>query len=167
MGASGRGVTGRRQRRRHSTASGGRNRKERIMRTRKLTGPLAVTVALAALAVPAAVGAQTTKDYSKNAANGEYVTPAADLDLRSPDARDVPAGSRTDLRSPDAREMADGRSRDEVNPPIVAGARADGFDWGDAGIGAAGAVGLLAISLASAMTLRLRQTRPRSVGTTR
>jgi hypothetical protein len=30
----------------------------------------------------------------------------------------------------------------------------DGFDWGDAAIGAGGALGLLAISLAGAMTVR-------------
>jgi hypothetical protein len=30
----------------------------------------------------------------------------------------------------------------------------DGFDWGDAAIGAGGALGLLAISLAGAMTMR-------------
>lgn len=35
----------------------------------------------------------------------------------------------------------------------------DGFDWGDAGIGAAGALGLSAIGLAGALTITQRRTR--------
>jgi hypothetical protein len=49
----------------------------------------------------------------------------------------------------------------EMTTPVVGINRADGFDWSDAAIGAGGATGLLAISLAGAMTLR-RRTSPRS-----
>jgi hypothetical protein len=118
---------------------------------RNLIGPLAGVVALA---IPAAATA---------------APPAQDL--RSPDARDAAEGRTTrdfaapivqDLRSPDARDAAEGRSTADMATPVVEITRADGFDWSDAAIGASGATGLFAISLAGAMTLRRRQTRPRS-----
>jgi hypothetical protein len=119
---------------------------------RSLTGPLASVAAFAILAAPAAAG-----------------HPAQDL--RSPHARDAAGGRTTrdaappavqDLRSPDARDAAEGRSMAAVATPVVEITRAEGFDWGDAAIGAGGATGLLAISLAGAMSLRRRQTHPRS-----
>jgi hypothetical protein len=118
---------------------------------RTLTGPLAAILAVAILAAPAA------------ASTGQ--------DLRSPDARDAAAGrttgtaaapTRQDLRSPDARDAAAGRTSADVVAPVLEVTPARRFDWGDAAIGAGGATGLLAISLAGAMTLRRRQTRPRS-----
>jgi hypothetical protein len=95
-------------------------------------------------------------------------------DLRSPDARnagDVRATDETttpdsyqDLRTPDARDAADGRSMAAAAAPIIEITRASRFDWGDAAIGAGGAIGMLAIALAGAMTVR-RHRRPRRTRT--
>jgi hypothetical protein len=116
-----------------------------MMRTHKLTRRLAVTVALAALAAPAVAGAQTTKDYSKNSANGEYVTPAPDLDLRSPDARDA------------ARNLPPAHTPASVIE--VREVPSSGFDWGDAGIGAAGMLALFSIGAGSTLLLTSRRRR--------
>ena len=87
---------------------------------------------------------------------------AAPQDLRSPDTRDVAlkveALASQDLRSPDARDAA--REVTAAAPPAVhadvpstgpTASVSDGFEWGDAGIGAAVILGL--VTLASAMVL--------------
>lgn len=68
---------------------------------------------------------------------------AAQQDLRSPDARDAGGAAVVvqDLRSPDARDAATPIVPAEpAGPPVVG---TDGFGWGDAGIGAAGMLGLV------------------------
>jgi hypothetical protein len=132
---------------------------------------LITTVALAAaLVAPGAAGAATYEQlHSQNdkavASDGPSYT-----DLRSPDARDAALASEessyTDLRSPDARDAAlaseepsytDLRSpdaRDAGRTPVPAPepvveireAPPSGFDWGDAGIGAAGILALVSIA---------------------
>jgi len=85
-------------------------------------------------------------------------------DLRSPDARDAALAAETqvaqDLRSPDARDA--GRVSAPAQPQVVEirDAPENGFDWGDAGIGAAGILALLAI--ATALTLMVGARRRRS-----
>ena len=87
---------------------------------------------------------------------------AAPQDLRSPDTRDaalkVEALASQDLRSPDARDAA--REGGAAAPPAAhadvpatgpTASVSDGFEWGDAGIGAAVILGL--VSLASATVL--------------
>ena len=71
-------------------------------------------------------------------------TAHAGQDLRSPDTRDAAAGVvvTQDLRSPDARDAARGIVPVEVPAPTVVDGDRDGFHWGDAGIGAAGTLGL-------------------------
>ena len=125
-----------------------------MFRTHKL---IATTTAALALAAPAAAVAQQ--------------------DLRSPDSRDAAVGVRQDLRSPDAREAAtvvrqDLRSADArdaaVRPTPVPAApspvRFDepgGFQWGDAGIGAAGMLGLvLALGGIGVITMHHRRRPP-------
>ena len=110
--------------------------------THTLTGPLAAALAVATLAAPA----------SAATASGSHQRSAGESTIRA----------YQDLRSPDARDAAEGRTTYVVPPLVKLTPGRDGFDWGDAAIGAAGASGLLAISLAGAMTLRRRQTRPRS-----
>ncbi len=110
-------------------AQGGRQKKERQVLTFKRLG--AVAVVIVALAVPAAAAAQ-----------GQ--------DLRNPDQQ-FPAQERTqDLRSPDRRAPA---PVEAVQAPAVTAIEvpADGFDWGDAGIGAAGGVALVAMLASLAM----------------
>jgi len=75
-------------------------------------------------------------------------------DLRSPDTRDAAnaaAGHRQDLRSPDAIDAAEGRTptRTPIVVPVVlrrVEVEPDGFDWGDAGIGAASGLTVLAMT---------------------
>jgi hypothetical protein len=86
-------------------------------------------------------------------------------DLRSPDARDAAVQAAEtpqvaqDLRSPDARDA--GRISPTVQTPVVEVREvpANGFDWGDAGIGAAGILAML--SIAAGFTLLLGSRRRR------
>ena len=82
---------------------------------------------------------------------GLTIAPAATAaaDLRSPDTRDaaerlLPASE--DLRSPDTRDTAELHQAGEPTAVQTIVARSGDFDWGDAGIGAAGALGLVALS---------------------
>jgi hypothetical protein len=79
--------------------------------------------------------------------------------LAAPSAAQSPPTGQ-DLRSPDAIDAARTHT---TAPPLVELAPDQRFDWGDAAIGAAGATGLLAISVAGVITLRRR--RPSSQAT--
>jgi hypothetical protein len=87
-----------------------------------------------------AAGASETRQYS---------------DLRSPDARDIGRrpgnGTTQDLRSPDARDA--GRPPVQIPTPVVEirEAPGSGFNWGDAGIGAAGMLALFSIAAGLAL----------------
>jgi hypothetical protein len=81
---------------------------------------------------------------------------AAGTDLRSPDSRDahrfvvVPPRSAVDLRSPDTVDLAAGRG--VVGQPVVSiESPQGGFDWGDAGIGAGGALALVLLGLGAVL----------------
>jgi hypothetical protein len=103
-------------------------------------------------------------------------------DLRSPDARDgarqvggasgvqilngrdqLPAYTQFDLRSPDARAATSDRVRtytpDAVQSPRrpVVVSRENGFSWGDAGIGAAGMLALVAVFSGTLLILSQRR----------
>ena len=83
-------------------------------------------------------------------------------DLRSPDARDAAAASTQtayqDLRSPDARDV--GRPPVQVAPVVeIRDAPGNGFDWGDAGIGAAGLLAMLSIAGGLALMVTTRRRR--------
>jgi hypothetical protein len=85
-------------------------------------------------------------------------------DLRSPDARDAALQAAEpqvaqDLRSPDARDV--GRVSAPVQQPVVEirEVPSNGFDWGDAGIGAAGIFAMF--SIAAGLTLLLGSRRRR------
>jgi hypothetical protein len=86
---------------------------------------------------------------------------SAQQDLRSPDTRDAaerPAHVQ-DLRMPDTQDSAAGRGLDRA--PVVEFVdvpHADGFDWTDAGLGAAGAIGIVLAGAGGALTaVRLRR----------
>ena len=82
------------------------------------------------------------------------------------------AGAQQDLRSPDARDAAQAAGEDRgVSAPEVtvvkvpeASPANEGLDWGDAGIGAGGLLGLMLLGLGGALALvhhrRRRQTVP-------
>jgi hypothetical protein len=86
----------------------------------------------------------------------------AQQDLRSPDTRDAAEASKTDLRNPDTREIAEsGAGVPEVTVvkvPAATSSAEDGLDWGDAGIGAGGMLGL--VLLAAGATLAVMHRRP-------
>jgi hypothetical protein len=137
---------------------------------------LITTAALvAACAVPAAAAGQPYEYMYSSDPNSAAERAQAPQDLRSPDARDAASASETprysDLRSPDARDAGrtpdtsvaqDLRSPDARDagrpqtPPAdnvveIREVPNGGFDWGDAGIGAAGILALL--SIAAGLTL--------------
>jgi hypothetical protein len=96
-------------------------------------------------------------------------TAVASQDLRSPDARDpFTAAARVDLRAPDSRDAAEGRSA--ANAPSVMVVRmpssthaSAGTDWGDVGLGASGALIVLALSTGGVIAVQRR----RHLGSTR
>jgi hypothetical protein len=164
-------------------AQGGHEKEADMPRTQLIITTAAL---VAACAVPAAAAAQgqdlrspDTRDAATAAQQQSYqdlrspdardaapVETAQYSDLRSPDARDAgrtPDTSVTqDLRSPDARDA--GRPPVQVATPVVEirEAPGSGFDWGDAGIGAAGMFALF--SIAAGLTILAGGRRRRRVG---
>lgn len=97
---------------------------------------------------------------------------ASAQDLRSADARAAARAATPaviDMRSPDARATTGVPTFEPsvVAPPQVVRVSEDGFQWGDAGIGAAATLGLIALcgGLLLLLTNRRREQRvPRPVG---
>jgi len=126
---------------------------------RRIRNIAALSLALAALAVPAAV-AQTPDQRS----------------FASPDARDravAAEGTHQDLRSPDTRDYSEGRGT--FNAPEVTVVRlaqpapeapASGLDWGDVAIGVGFAVALGLLGAGGAL-LVVRRTPARRSATSR
>jgi hypothetical protein len=118
------------------------------MNKSRFTRSAALGLALAALAAP---------------------TAAAQQDLRSPDARDAAQAAQArqdqqaqDLRSPDARDAGEGRGT--FNAPEVTVVKvtdpvpsSGGLDWGDAGIGAAGLLGVILLGLGITLAVTHRR----------
>jgi hypothetical protein len=114
------------------------------MNQSRLTRSAALGLALAAVAAP---------------------TAGAQQDLRSPDARDAAQAAEArqdqpaqDLRSPDARDAGEGRGT--FNAPEVTVVKvtdpspaSGGLDWGDAGIGAGGLLGVILLALGGALAV--------------
>ena len=116
------------------------------MTTHRFIRSAALGLTVAALAAPAAV--------------------ARPADFRSPDTRDAGNAAiqqdqpRQDLRTPDARDQAAGRgtfTAPEVTVVKVAepapAATGGGLDWGDAGLGAGGMLGLVLVGVASVLAV--------------
>jgi hypothetical protein len=134
------------------------------MRSHRVLRTVAVAITFAAVSPAGAIAAQDLRSPDTREAAAAAAPPA---DLRSPDARDVavratapePAG---DLRSPDVRDVAAGRGTITAPTVMVVGiphvvAAGDGMDWADAGIGAGGALALVAAGLAAAFMLGRRR----------
>lgn len=111
------------------------------MNRHRLTRSVALGLALAALAAPAA-GARPAQDPDAAEASG----PAQDI--RMPDSRDYAAGRGT-YNSPDVIVV-------EAEPQSQA-APADGLDWVDAGIGAGSLLGLSLIGLGGGLYVAHRR----------
>jgi hypothetical protein len=142
-------------------AAQGGHEKEADMRRTQLITTAALVAACAAPSTAAAQGqdlrSPDAREAAATAAEQSY------QDLRSPDARDVVSTSDTqvaqDLRSPDARDA--GRPPIRVATPVVEirEAPGSGFDWGDAGIGAAGMLALFSIGAGVALVVGGRRRR--------
>ena len=128
------------------------------MRSTKLITTAAL---VAACTAPAAAVAQTQdlRSPDARAAAAEAETKGYQ-DLRSPDRREAQDPPYQDLRSPDARAAGSDVPPVQIAAPVVEVRDAsNGFNWGDAGIGAAGMLALLAI--ATGLTMGVAQARRR------
>ena len=131
---------------------------------------IATTTALVALLVPSGAAGATFEDKFRT--SYQPAQPASGQDLRSPDAVDAAAhrgiygrqsegawALNRDYGSPDAVDVARHPSPVQLPAVEVRNAPSGGFDWGDAGIGAAGMIGLFSIAAASALLLTGRRRR--------
>ena len=134
-----------------------------MLQHRRITTAVALTTAAIA-AAPGAAGAYFGNDLNPTPATPPSVS--TNVDLRSPDARDATRGdsiSQTpsvDLRAPDTRDVAIGRGPQVVvTPPVVhyVSDAGDGFNWGDAGIGAGGAIALVLLATGGVMLVTHRR----------
>lgn len=95
-------------------------------------------------------------------------------DVRSPDAVSSGQPKTTepvvDMRTPDAKDHGEGRGTDSapdvtvikvVDPQPIS----NGFDWGDAGIGAGGLLGLALVAIGGTAAVAHRRHRPRAPST--
>ena len=121
---------------------------------------ITLTTMVVTAAVTSAAGAQSyvspdARDSGRHVAGTAPTSIMNGRDLVSPDARDAArqANPVTDLRSPDARDAArnpvatyqPGRAPIVQAQQPVLQAPPNGFSWGDAGIGAAGMLALIAL----------------------
>jgi hypothetical protein len=132
---------------------------------RSLTRSAGIALAITALgassaaAVPADLRTPDAVDAGQPA-----VVQSTPTDVRTPDAKDAANPATTagrDIRTPDAIDSAQGRGT--FNAPEVTVVKvtepplATGFDWGDAGIGAGGLLGLVLIALGGMLTITHRR----------
>ena len=106
--------------------------------------------------------AQDLRSPDARDAKTEPVTQVAQ-DLRSPDARDAAQAAKIevaqDLRSPDARDAGLPEAPTPDTVVEIREAPGSGFDWGDAGIGAAGILAMQSIAGGQALTVTSRRRR--------
>ena len=105
----------------------------------------------------------------------ETATQYTPADVRTPDTVSASESSTAepvvDMRTPDARDHGEGRgtfSAPEVTVVklVDPAATGSGFDWGDAGIGAGGLVGLVLLALGGVTAVAHRKAHPRRTATT-
>jgi len=108
---------------------------------------------------------QAYQDLRSPDARDAKTVPAPQVaqDLRSPDARDaktepVPQVAQ-DLRSPDARDAGLPEAPTPDTTVEIREVPGNGFDWGDAGIGAAGILAMLSIAGGLALMVTTRRRR--------
>jgi hypothetical protein len=110
------------------------NGTRRALPSRTLTTALAATLAAGALAAPGALARPAPPDPAP-AYGGAVASPS--LDLRTPGAIDAA----------------------KSHGPVSAPAAGDGFAWGDAAIGAGGAIGAVTLALGAAVAVTRRRVR--------
>jgi hypothetical protein len=148
------------------------------MRRTQLIITTAAVMALCAAPASAVPYEDLRSPDAKDAALEAAAVQQPTQDLRSPDAKDAAreaAGSSyrssyqpepakpvgQDLRSPDARDAGRDPAPVQIPAPTVEVRQVptSGFDWGDAGIGAAGMLALFSIAAGSALLLTTRRRR--------
>jgi hypothetical protein len=135
--------------------------RSRFARTIGLGITIAALGASTAGAMPADPGTADAIDAGQPQTTTQY-TPS---DVRSPDAVSAgqkPTGPVVDMRTPDAKDHGEGRGTfsapDVTVVKIVDPApTSTGFDWGDAGIGAGGLLGLVLIALGTTAAVAHRR----------
>jgi hypothetical protein len=110
---------------------------------------IGIALATFALAAPAAV-AKPIQDSGESRSSSLAGTTTPRQDLRSADTRDAAAGRGT-FNAPHVTVV-------RMPTPAPVGANG-GFDWGDAGIGAASLLGMIALGLGGAMAIGHRRRR--------
>ncbi len=127
---------------------------------------------------PSSIATEAERSYrdlrspdAKDAAREAVTSPAPRQDLRSPDAIDAaqhrglyesgPYVLNRGYGSPDAVDAARDLPPVQIPTPVVEvrGTPSGGFDWGDAGIGAAGMLALFSIAAGSGLLLVGRKRR--------
>jgi hypothetical protein len=139
-------------------ALGGPPRKESQVLTLKSLGiTAAVALAIAMSATTVAQGNLGVPDQHVPA------TPAQTQDLRNPDRRaPEPAAPGQDLRNADRRAPVTVDVTPVEAPPVITSEPThQGFDWGDAGIGAAGGIAVLVMLGTLALAAAHRRRGPR------
>ena len=127
-------------------------------------------ITTAALVAACAVPATAAAHYGQNLQSPDTRDAAAAVgymyssDQASGQARvqgDAPAATQVtqDLRSPDARDAGLPESPTPDTVVAIREAPASGFDWGDAGIGAAGLLAMLSIAGGLALMVSTRRRR--------
>jgi hypothetical protein len=118
------------------------------------------TVLVASIAMPAAAAAQVQDLRSPDRQFPS--APAQTQDLRNADRRSPAPAPAQDLRNADRRSpVAFEPAPAEASVVTAIEVPGDGFDWADAGIGAAGGIAILAILAGMAMAVTHRRHRPR------
>jgi len=127
-------------------------------RTHKIRTTLALTMALGA-AVPAAYGRPPVDPVPQPA-----TAPAQDVKSAHDLGRVVPTSLPQDVKSAqDLRQTAQTSSlAGTVDPrrPVITVSSPNGFDWGDAAIGAAGGLGLALAALGGTLVVTGRRRHP-------
>jgi hypothetical protein len=134
-----------------------------VLRSR-FTRPASIALAVTALGASTA-GAQPADFPAPHAIDAGTPVAQTMKDLRTPDAVEAgtPATTKagTDLRTPDAVDHGLGRGTfsapDVTVVKIVDPPPTTGFDWGDAGIGAGGLMGLILVALGGTLVVSHRR----------
>jgi hypothetical protein len=113
-----------------------------MFRSHKAASSLSAVLAVGALAAPSALARPADMIIPNTGGVSQHTT------------------GTVDLRSPDTRDAAQGRQIVASTPVALPGIRhssATGFDWGDAAIGAGGAMGAVLLCLGGTVALTRRR----------
>jgi hypothetical protein len=131
---------------------GDQRRHREMLPNRQINKAAAVAIVLSAIAAPAASAKFDLNDASRTAIASQVVRPNPDQQLSS--AAMLNAGPRSEVVSGGGYHSA------SVPPTIVRVITPDrGFDWGDAGVGAAGGIALSLLGVGVALVFSSRRSR--------